>query len=357
MKKPFTLKPGLLVLLLAFAASAGRAQTIIAQQQNYSAGSLGFSNYYDPEMDYTSYQGVGQTFKSLVTGTMGTIQVYVMGLGAGGNMDVEIYSCSSGTSWGSLLNTQTNVPVSASGWVTVDVTALNILLTAGNYYGFRLMPQNGLSANIGVNSNLYADGQSWSIHSGGSVSGLGGLDVGFSAAVATTLPVILNSFAAQKQNNTVLLQWSTASEQNSKDFTVQHSIDGNSWSNLSALPAAGNSNSARNYSYVHTSPATGNNYYRLLQTDIDGKSNYTEVRMVSFSANEPGFTVMANPVINGVLRLHVNNTTGVSLYSADGRLLWKKQLNAGVQTVDMSRCGKGVFLLKGDGAAQKLVVQ
>ena len=43
-----------------------------------------------------------------------------------------------------------------------------------------------------------------------------------------TLPVTIISFTAEKVANSVLLQWSTASEENTKDFTIQHTT-GNVW--------------------------------------------------------------------------------------------------------------------------------
>jgi len=357
MSVPFTLKLRLLFVLPFFAALSSQGQTIIAQQTDISAGWSGFSNYYDAMDDYTYYQGVGQTFKSLVTGTLGTIQFYAIATGAAGTTNIEIYSCSSTTTWGSLLGTKTGVSITAAnGWKTADVTALNIHVTAGNYYGIRMKPQSGLMTNIAESGNAYPDGTAWSIQQNGSVNIDNGYNLAFKATAASSLPIALNAFTAQKQAGNVLLQWSTATEQNSRDFTLQHSVNGNTWSNIATLPAAGASNTLRYYSYVHASPAAGNNYYRLLQADMDGKSNYTDIRTVNFAGGKPGFTVLTNPVSNGVLKLQVNNATDLSMYSPDGRLLWKKQVSEGAQTIDMSAHGKGVFLLKGNSLSEKILV-
>ncbi|HSC37682.1 MAG TPA: hypothetical protein VLD19_07425 [Chitinophagaceae bacterium] len=354
MIKLYTLKLSLFLLLLT-AAFTGQGQTIIAQQTNHSAGSFGFDNYSDP-MFGDSYQGIAQTFKSLATGTMGTIQFYA-NTSIAGNTNIEIYACSSTSVWGSLLNTKTGVSVSGNGWMTADLTSLNIPVTAGNYYGIKLLPQFSVSANVAVGNDAYADGQVFFIDDVGGLSAFGGYHIGFTVTAATTLPVSLSSFSAQKQGGNVLLQWTTATEQNSKDFSVQYSASGSNWNTISVLPAAGNSNTIRHYSYTHTNPATGNNYYRLLQTDIDGKSSYSEVRSVPFSNGASSFKVMANPVQNGVLQVEVNNSTTMSLFSPDGRLLWKKQLAAGTQSLDIGRYGKGVFLLKGKEGTEKILVQ
>ncbi len=356
MRTRFTLKPVLFFVLMAVAALPGQGQVVIAEQKGYNPGSyLSLVNYTDPDMGDVMYQAAGQTFLSGSSSPLGTIQFYIASANYPGNVNIEIYACSSATAWGSLLNTQTGVTISATGWVIVDVSALHIQLTGGNYYGLRFIPQDGLMAGIGINNDLYADGQSWTTN-GSSSSFHSNWDFPFSIAAGSSLPITLRSFTAQKQGNEALLQWSTATEQNSSNFAVQHSTDGSSWSTIAILPAAGNSNTLRNYSYVHSNPATGNNYYRLLQTDMDGKSNYSNVLALSFAGSAGAFTVLANPVSNGVVQLQVNNTVALSLYGPDGRLLWKKQLGAGRQSIDISRYGKGIFLLEGPGATEKILV-
>jgi hypothetical protein len=352
MIKPYTRKLYLIVLSLTIAAFTAEAQTIIAQEKGYING------WYDGLSNFGgSNQDIGQTFKAGATATIATIEFYIASLNSAGDVNIEIYSCSSPTNWGSLLNTKTNVHIGAAGWVVADVTALHVSLTAGNYYGFKLIPQNGLQGGIGMNSNLYPDGQSYIYNNGGYDAFDIGEDYPFSITAGSLLPVTLASFTARKQSNNVLLQWATATEQNSKDFSVQYSANGNSWNTISILSAAGNSNTIRHYSYTHTNPAAGNNYYRLLQTDIDGKSSYSEVRNVSFSTGASSFKVMTNPVRNSVLQVEVNSAVPMSLYSPDGRLLWEKQMNTGLQSIDISRYGKGIFLLKTKEATEKILVQ
>ncbi len=177
------------------------------------------------------------------------------------------------------------------------------------------------------------------------------------ANLLAPLPLVWLSFTATKQNSNSLLQWATAQEQNTKDFTVQHSTDGTSWNSLTTMPAAGNSNSIRNYSYVHTNPVKGNNYYRILQTDADNKYSYSEVRTVKFATVDMSFTVMGNPVTNGILTVQVNAATALNLYSADGKLILEKEVSTGMQSIDVSVYAKGIYLLKTNATIQKIVIQ
>ena len=178
------------------------------------------------------------------------------------------------------------------------------------------------------------------------------------ADLAAPLPLVWLSFTAIKQNQTVLLQWATAQEQNTKNFTLQHSNDGIGWTDIGIQPAAGNSSSTSYYSYVHKSPVPGINYYRIIQTDRDDKYSYSEIRSLKFSATEEPFTIMmANPVTNGILTVQVNIATGLALYNANGKLLWQEQVNAGTKNIDVSRYAKGIYLLKANNTIQKMVIQ
>jgi hypothetical protein len=173
----------------------------------------------------------------------------------------------------------------------------------------------------------------------------------------TPLPLAWLSFTATKQNQTALLKWATAQEQNTRDFRVQHSANGINWSGIGLLPATGISNSTSNYNYVHSNPITGINYYRILQTDMDNRNSYSAIRTLKFTKTDEPFTIIGNPVTNDVLTVQVNVSINLSLYTADGKLLWQEQVSAGTKTIDVSRYAKGNYLLKANNTAQKVVIQ
>lgn len=343
-----------LILIIApvFFCTKLNAQTVIAQSTT-SFGSYDWGNYYDPDLEMTIDRSYGQTFKSSVNTTISEIQFYIYTVFSSGSFDIEIYSCSSPTSWGTLLNTKTNISLSTTGWFSVDVSALNVSVTAGNYYGFKLIPHYGFYAGLAADNDVYPDGHSWTSYDDFSES----TDIAFKALSNSVLPVRLVSFTAQKQNEDVLLQWSTASEQNTKRFIVEHSLDGIQWHNIGAIAASGNSSSVINYSYTDSHPALGMNYYRLLQMDIDGKSNYSKVRVVKFAIGGQVISLISNPVTNGELNVQVNEATMLSLYDAGGRLVWKKQITPGVQNINVSNYTTGIYFLKAGTTTEKILVQ
>lgn len=175
--------------------------------------------------------------------------------------------------------------------------------------------------------------------------------------VTSVLHVIGLNFSATKQNEKIILNWSTASEQNSKDFLVQHSSNSTNWNNLGTVLASGNSSSIKNYSYNHNTPVNGNNYYRLLQRDNDGKSSYSQIRAVKFENIQKSITLFANPITNGQLQFQVNAATVVSFYNNNGKLLWQQQVNAGTKTIDVSWYAKGTYFLKANNTSKKVVIQ
>lgn len=328
------------------------AQTVIAQSTG-TIGSYDWENRYDPDEEMVENRIYGQTFKSLVSASISEIDFYIYTVFSAGTYDMEIYSCSSQTSWGALLNTKTNISLSTTGWIAVDVSALNVSVTSGDFYGFRLIPHFGLYGALSADVDTYADGHSWTSYDNFDEA----TDITFKAFGNTTLPVQLTSFTAQKQNDHVLLQWSTASEQNAKDFTIQRSKDGSSWNNIGTIAAHGNSNAIINYNYTDANPIAGMNYYRLLQTDIDGKSRLSETRAVKFINDQKTFSILANPVNDGQLKVQINKTTSLSLFDMAGKLLWKKQVVAGIQNIDVGKYQKGIYLLKAEETMEKILIQ
>ena len=174
---------------------------------------------------------------------------------------------------------------------------------------------------------------------------------------ATPLPLVWLSFTATKQNQTALLQWATAEEHNTRNFTVQQSSNGMNWTGISTLPAAGNSSLVNQYGYVHNTPAPCLNYYRISQLDMDNRQSYSDVKTLNFTSGGAPFIITGNPVTNNVLTLQVNRAAIFGLYSADGKLMWQEQLHTGTRSIDVSRYAKGIYLLKTNSTTQKIAIQ
>ncbi|MDQ3681727.1 MAG: T9SS type A sorting domain-containing protein [Bacteroidota bacterium] len=108
------------------------------------------------------------------------------------------------------------------------------------------------------------------------------------------LPVTLIDFKGKLGDNLVLLEWSTSSEQNSKNFDIEKSIDGVNYYKIGSVNAAGNSSSRKDYSFrdLQLSPL---NYYRLRINDLDGKNKLSNVVLIRNNAAIQSIWVVNNP--------------------------------------------------------------
>lgn len=108
----------------------------------------------------------------------------------------------------------------------------------------------------------------------------------FGIGMATSvLPVTLTSFTADRINkNAVKLNWLTATELNNQGFDVERR-----WQEETVFRARGfvaskatNGNSSMELDYDFTDPNSyaGVSYYRLKQTDLDGRGTYTLIKAV-----------------------------------------------------------------------------
>jgi hypothetical protein len=171
------------------------------------------------------------------------------------------------------------------------------------------------------------------------------------------LPLQWLTFTAVEKNSKVLLAWRTAYEQNTNEFIIEHSTDGVSWNETGRIPAAGKNDPENTYSFLHESPDQGINYYRIVETDRDGKSSLSEIRTVTLNYLSELFVVIKNPIENNVLDLNIKKASLISLYSSDGRLIWKKRFAAGIAHISGESYSKGVYFLKSGGKTQKIILR
>tara|TARA_R110000823_G_scaffold284631_1_gene402878 strand:+ start:202960 stop:208533 length:5574 start_codon:yes stop_codon:yes gene_type:complete len=121
---------------------------------------------------------------------------------------------------------------------------------------------------------------------------------------AASLPITLLSFDAQKTNEDyVRLDWSTAAEFNNAYFTIERSSNGEDFESIHRLVGAGSSDEVNNYFFIDKEAKSGNNFYRLRQTDFNGTSTVSEIKrvFVEKKTTTQTFNVFPNPVNRGEL--------------------------------------------------------
>jgi hypothetical protein len=172
--------------------------------------------------------------------------------------------------------------------------------------------------------------------------------IGSINSVSTPLPITLISFSASVVNGEVVLYWTTAAEINNDYFTIQRSRDVAGWENIQKVPGAGNSSTDHTYSTKDQSPFTGISYYRLMQTDIDGKFTYSQIISVNFGNKLSEINLYPNPATDQVnILFNVSGKYEVALLNSNGQFMIHPVLINGLNTVlNVSELKSGIYFIR-----------
>jgi uncharacterized repeat protein (TIGR01451 family) len=171
--------------------------------------------------------------------------------------------------------------------------------------------------------------------------------------VSAPLPVELTRFVATAVAADARLNWTTASERNSKHFEVERSLDGRTFERVSKLSAQGNKNQRTDYAYTDANVralTTQPLYYRLRQVDLDGKVQYSAVQAVRFTQAPGAVVIYPNPAAaTATLDLSAlpAGTYGIQICDALGRVVLNTQATGGQHTpLVVSSLPQGFYLLR-----------
>jgi hypothetical protein len=169
----------------------------------------------------------------------------------------------------------------------------------------------------------------------------------------TALPVHSLIFDASASMNTSLLKWQTSEEHNSKEFVVERSIDnGQRWQTIATVPAAGHSNTVRNYSYTDINPIDNLNFYRLKQVDQDNQFIYSKVLPVQIKFLNTWYKSYPNPV-KGIFfvasKKKEDQQVIISILDESGKIVFRKKslLKTGTPfRIELSNLCAGEYFIK-----------
>jgi hypothetical protein len=126
------------------------------------------------------------------------------------------------------------------------------------------------------------------------------------------LPVHFKAFNANRQNSSVAITWTTATEQNNQGFNIQRNIGG-AWKTVAYVPSqapGGNSTSALTYTFTDANNEKGITQYRIQQVDLDGHFAYTDIRAIRGDGVAGKLIVYPNPTLNGKVNIVFEDNTG-----------------------------------------------
>lgn len=238
----------------------------------------------------------------------------------------------------------------ATGKVTVfwdDYNNVGI----GDIYDLRVAH---LSSGEWVNEGAYAVGGS--ILSGSvtsfDVSSWSPFSLG-SMRVTSTLPVnwlhVTGSVSGQKK---ATIKWAVR-EQNVLDYQVEKSPNGNSFSGIAKLSSKGDGHNE--YSYTDAIALQNTTFYRIKQSDNDGKHSYSPVVKL-FDQHSGTLTIYPTPFRDNFTIVSATSQKA-ELLAVDGKRIMTLQLNAGTNYVTAGNLAKGIYIVVTANEAPRRVIK
>ena len=179
------------------------------------------------------------------------------------------------------------------------------------------------------------------------------------AVEGVPLPIELISFNANAlENNSVRLDWQTATEINNDYFTVERSIDGNTWEYVNEVNGSGNSTTTKNYFSFDLEPYKGTSYYRLKQTDFNGEFQYSKMRIVTLKSSTI-VNIFPNPT-NSYLTISGSaiELESLKIFNILGQDVTTEVRNIKTEEtkviVDLSLLDAGVYFIKTKSTSSKI---
>jgi len=169
-----------------------------------------------------------------------------------------------------------------------------------------------------------------------------------SYSVPGTLPVELVSFYSSCENQNIVLKWSTATEANNGYYSIERSTNGINWQVVGTVEGTGNSSMLMNYSLTDKEPYNGTLYYRLKQTDFEGRFKYFKIIAVKNCREQlTELDIYPNPArgtFNLLFKGDKKQVYSISIYNAQGEKVYNS--NSYQSAIDLSGKPDGIYFLQ-----------
>ena len=165
----------------------------------------------------------------------------------------------------------------------------------------------------------------------------------------TPLPVEYAYFNVNTENDKVILNWATTTEDNNSHFVIEHSGNGIHWEALTNVNGKGYSSTTHAYTYTDSESKGTHHYYRLKQVDKDGKWHLSSVKYI-YLKHQP-ITVYPNPFKDHLkiafTAIDEDISKTIYLSNAVGEVVYQSNTaNRENITIDVSSLNNGIYHLK-----------
>jgi hypothetical protein len=171
------------------------------------------------------------------------------------------------------------------------------------------------------------------------------------------LPVELTSFVGNVNQESVILNWTTATENNNSGWNIERKQLNQDWQRIGFVEGKGNSTTLQNYSFTDKDLTSTKYQYRLQQVDYDGTLNYSDVVEIEFNQLPEEFALYQNypnpfnPSTTINFDVPTSSFINLSIYNSIGEkvaTIVSEQIEAGVHSVQFnaSNLASGIYIYR-----------
>jgi len=237
-----------------------------------------------------------------------------------------------------------------------------------------------LATGTDMKGTLIANNGAVSLADGGTLEGrllstAGAANVdGVIAAVPVGCPVVILpmefvSFTGHCDKQNIILNWTTATETDNTNFTIEQSNGSLNWEAIGTIPGAGNSAGMHSYTFTDRSPHSGGiSFYRIKKTNFNGSIKYGNIIAVktcgpaSAGAATSEATIYPNPSSGKFALLYTGTSSdihAINIFNTQGQQV---HASTGFQSkFDLSANAPGIYfmhiVLDGRTITLKIVVE
>ncbi|MEO6328980.1 MAG: T9SS type A sorting domain-containing protein [Ginsengibacter sp.] len=167
------------------------------------------------------------------------------------------------------------------------------------------------------------------------------------------LPITFTGIKAYEENNNVNVEWSVETEKDISQFQIQKSANGQQFSTVATIDLK--STRVSSYKWTDNSSIKGNNFYRVIGQDINGKIEYSSITKVFTAIGKSSISVFPNPVINRFINIQMldqpKGSYTARLVNNFGQVVHSAKLlhngGSGTQSLQVNKnAGKGNYTLE-----------
>jgi hypothetical protein len=166
------------------------------------------------------------------------------------------------------------------------------------------------------------------------------------------LPVTWKSFTGNLVTGGITLNWEVDNNELGKSYQVEHSIDGRNYSKVDEIA---NKADVKKYKSTYKTTEAGKHYFRILQIDNNGKSEYSKVVVINIKGDANySIRLVTNPVRVDFADLEINaikqGRALIEIWSASGAKIGSRQQQLAAGTtrlqVPLNGASAGLYLIK-----------